>query len=304
MNNQALEVFCWLATLKLHPAAGRMTSMSRNVIVFLVVAMLVWPTPAVSAQAARDDRSPNGPGAFQDVPTGHWAEEAIGWAVANGITQGTTDGNFTPDLHETRAYTVYYLYKLYAAELSGVAGSDTFDDVPVGHWADEAIGWAVANGITAGTGDGQFSPDRPLTRAQKVTFLYRAHLMYNSAGTDSPGSDTFGDVPVGHWADEAIGWAVANGITAGTGDGLFSPDRSLTRAQAVILLQRSSTRTPHPDIPPPPARAVRMTPSPSTASVQDAAEAAGVAFLDTVVANSDLGYDCWEGCDNSLSVIG
>ena len=70
------------------------------------------------------------------------------------------------------------------------------------------------------------------------------------------GSDIFSDVEVGHWADEAIGWAAANGITRGTGEGEFSPERALTRAQAATLLAQAAPPTPRLDIAPPPPRPV------------------------------------------------
>ncbi len=72
---------------------------------------------------------------------------------------------------------------LASAQTSSLRGSDTFTDVPAGHWADEAIGWAVENGITTGTSDTTFSPNDTLTRAHMVTFLYRYHKNVVSAET-------------------------------------------------------------------------------------------------------------------------
>ena len=109
-------------------------------------------------------------------------------------------------------------------QVSDTRGSDVFDDVPSGHWADEAIGWAVSNGITVGVGEGRFDLDGIVTRAQIITFLYRtvSSLEHDSVGgTPAKGSDIFGDVPSGHWADNAVGWAVSNGIVAGVSEDAF-----------------------------------------------------------------------------------
>ncbi|MDE0120330.1 MAG: S-layer homology domain-containing protein [bacterium] len=116
----------------------------------------------------------------------------------------------------------------------------SFVDVSPWNWGDEAIRWAVNNKITAGVGDGRFDPDGTVTRAQTVTFLYRLHnLLTDQPASDvSPGSDAFSDVSAGHWADTAIGWAVATKITTGVGEGRFDPDGTVTRAQIIALLYR------------------------------------------------------------------
>ncbi len=121
----------------------------------------------------------------------------------------------------------------------GAVGSDLFDDVPAGHWADREIGWAVANGITEGRGGGLFDPNGLVNRAQIVTFLFRlADLSGIPVGGGTLGSASFDDVPAGHWADEEIGWAVANDITRGVGGGLFDMGRVVTRAQIATFMFR------------------------------------------------------------------
>ncbi|MBQ7499793.1 MAG: S-layer homology domain-containing protein, partial [Clostridia bacterium] len=80
------------------------------------------------------------------------------------------------------------------------------------HWAHKAIDWAITNGITAGTSDTTFSPDTGCTRAQVVTFLWKAAGSPESSGT----AKTFGDVKAGSYYEKAVSWAVENGITAGT----------------------------------------------------------------------------------------
>ena len=119
-------------------------------------------------------------------------------------------------------------------------GSVLFDDVPAGHWADEEIGWAVSKRIIASVSDTTFGLNDTVTRAEIVTLLYTAvnAIQDNVVTTVSLGSDTFNDVLEGHEADRQIGWAVANGITSGVGQGLFDPGGTVTRAQIVTFLYR------------------------------------------------------------------
>ena len=148
-----------------------------------------------------------------------------------------------------RAFTVLIVVLL-TVVLAGTAGgqvsvtrgSDVFDDVPSGHWADEAIGWAVANGITVGVGGGRFDLDGIVTRAQIMTFLYRtvSSLEHDSvSGTPAKGSGIFGDIPSGHWADNAVGWAVSNGIVAGVSEDTFDLNGTVPRAEIVSFLHRT-----------------------------------------------------------------
>ena len=110
-----------------------------------------------------------------------------------------------------------------------------FYDVPNGAYFYEAVKWAVKNGITNGVGDNLFAPGQPCTRAQIVTFLWRA------AGSPEPKGAASGmsDVVPGSYYAKAVAWAVENGITTGTAEGTFSPDATCTRAQAVTFLARA-----------------------------------------------------------------
>ena len=112
----------------------------------------------------------------------------------------------------------------------------TFIDVPDSAYYAEAVNWAVAKKITGGVGNGLFAPNDPCTRAQIVTFLWRA------AGSPAPKNTgtAFGDVKLGSFYEQAVAWAVENGITGGTGEGMFSPDATCTRAQSVTFLYRAS----------------------------------------------------------------
>ena len=110
-----------------------------------------------------------------------------------------------------------------------------FSDVSTSAYYYEAVKWAQEKGITGGIGNGLFGPNRPCTRAQIVTFLWRA------AGSSEPKSmSSFSDVSADSYYAKAVAWAVENGITTGTGDGKFSPDATCTREQAVAFLYRAS----------------------------------------------------------------
>ena len=111
-----------------------------------------------------------------------------------------------------------------------------FQDVPIDAYYYEAVKWAQKKGITGGIGDGLFGPNQPCTRAQIVTFLWRA------AGSPEPEGAAAGmtDVAAGSYYEKAVAWAIENGITNGTADGLFAPDASCTRAQGMTFLFRAS----------------------------------------------------------------
>ena len=110
-----------------------------------------------------------------------------------------------------------------------------FYDVPNNAYFYEAVKWAVENGITTGVGNDLFAPEQPCTRAQIVTFLWRA------AGSPEPKGAASGmtDVVSGSYYEKAVAWAIENGITTGTTTSTFSPDVTCTRAQAVTFLARA-----------------------------------------------------------------
>ena len=110
-----------------------------------------------------------------------------------------------------------------------------FYDVPNNAYFYEAVKWAVKNGITTGVGNDLFAPEQPCTRAQIVTFLWRA------AGSPEPKGAASGmtDVVSGSYYEKAVAWAIENGITTGTTTSTFSPDATCTRAQAVTFLARA-----------------------------------------------------------------
>ena len=171
-------------------------------------------------------------GVFVDVATGSYYEDAVDWAVGNGITQGTDDTHFSPDGICTRAQAVTFLWRA-AGSPKPETRAMPFTDVPVGSYYYDAVLWAVENGITKGTSDTTFSPNMTCTRAQIVAFLWRSEKS-PAAGTANP----FADVKSAAYYADAVLWAVKENITKGTTNTTFSPDADCTRAQIVTFLWR------------------------------------------------------------------
>ena len=169
---------------------------------------------------------------FTDVAAGSYCYDAVQWAVANGITNGTDKTHFSPNAGCTRGQVVTFLWR--AAGEPTVGGNVGFVDVAPGSYCYEAVKWAVANGITKGTDATHFSPNATCTRGQVVTFLYRAE-----GEPAVGGSNGFVDVAAGSYCYNAVQWAVANGITKGTDATHFSPNATCTRGQVVTFLYRA-----------------------------------------------------------------
>ena len=171
-------------------------------------------------------------GVFVDVATGSYYEDAVDWAVENGITKGTDDTHFSPDGICTRAQAVTFLWRT-AGSPASKTSTMPFTDVPVGSYYYDAVLWAVENGITKGTSDTTFSPNMTCSRAQIVTFLWRSEKS-PAAGTANP----FADVKSTAYYADAVLWAVKENITKGTTSTTFSPNADCTRAQIVTFLWR------------------------------------------------------------------
>ena len=168
---------------------------------------------------------------FADVPANSYYADAVLWAAKNGITGGIGNGLFGPNQPCTRAQIVTFLWR--AAGSPEPKAMSSFADVSTDAYYAKAVAWAVENGITTGMGDGKFSPDATCTRAQSVTFLFRA------IGKLVDSKAEFSDVLTNSYYANAVAWAVENGVTNGIGDGLFGPDNSCTRAQIVTFLFRA-----------------------------------------------------------------
>ena len=170
------------------------------------------------------------PTVFTDVSEDAYYADAVLWAVANGVTNGTSATTFSPNTAVSRAQMVTFLWRAHGSPEA--TSTNPFADVSTSDYYYDAVLWAVANGVTTGTSATTFSPDAPVTRAQAVTFQWRA------AGSPVVSGSSFDDVAADAYYVNAVTWAVANGITNGTGGNNFSPDAAVSRAQAVTFLWR------------------------------------------------------------------
>ena len=180
---------------------------------------------------------------YIDVKDGAWYADAVLWATLAGVTSGTGEGRFSPNLNCTRAQVVTFLWRAAGSpdpeELEAGQEIPSFQDVPATAWYAEAVRWAARACITSGTSENQFSPNQPCTRAQTVVFLYRAAMLEPDFQAPAELQLPFTDVAENAWYRDAVAWAVANGVSSGTGAAAFSPNRICTRAQAVTLLWRA-----------------------------------------------------------------
>ena len=191
------------------------------------------PAGKVTVSAAFKAAAPASENPFTDVPSGAYYEDAVIWAVKKDITSGTSATTFNPDGSCTRAQAVTFLWRA-AGSPEPKSATMPFTDVPAGSYFEKAVLWAVENGITKGTSDTTFSPDASCTRAQIVTFLWRA-----GGSPAVSGNSAFSDVASDAYYAAAVAWAEKNGVTGGIGGGLFGSDNTCTRAQIVTFLHRA-----------------------------------------------------------------
>lgn len=168
---------------------------------------------------------------FADVATDAYYYDAVKWAVEKGVTNGVSETLFGPDQACTRAQIVTFLWR--AAGSPEPKSGSSFADVAADAYYARAVAWAVENGITKGTSETTFHPDETCTRAQGVTFLYRA------LGKLAAAQAGFTDVAADSYYADAVNWAAENGVTNGISETLFGPDGSCTRAQIVTFLYRT-----------------------------------------------------------------
>jgi hypothetical protein len=178
-------------------------------------------------------QSVQSPTAFQDVSAGAYYYDAVLWAVEQGITDGTSTTTFSPLQSCTRAQVVTFLWRA-AGSPKPVSSNNPFQDIKSSDWYYDAVLWAVEQGVTDGTSATTFSPLQNCTRAQVVTFLWRAN------GEPEVRTDVgeFSDVSMDQYYSEPVFWAVEHGITDGVGNGRFAPMDICNRAQVVTFLYR------------------------------------------------------------------
>lgn len=165
---------------------------------------------------------------FADVKAGTYYATPVTWAVMNCITNGTTNTTFSPDVTCSNAHIMTFLWRAYGSPVVNM--SNTFTDVTEDAYYYQAAQWAKSMGMVSGD---TFAPNAPCSRASAVTFMWQA------AGSPTVTTKTnFTDVPANADYAMAVAWALENGVTNGTTDTTFSPDRICTRAQIVTFLYR------------------------------------------------------------------
>ncbi|WP_166543182.1 S-layer homology domain-containing protein [Acutalibacter sp. 1XD8-36] len=168
-------------------------------------------------------------GGFSDVKQSAYYADAVLWAVENGITSGIGGGKFAPAQTCKREQIVTFLYRSKGSPQVSI--TDQFTDMPKSEEFQRAISWAVENNITMGNGKGQFSPEKGCTRAEAMTFIWRA------AGRPEPKTEaSFSDMPSSSDFRKAISWAVENNITQGIGNNKFGPNNPCNRGHIVTFL--------------------------------------------------------------------
>ena len=175
---------------------------------------------------------------FTDVKSGAWYEDAVQYAVDNGLFNGMSETTFGPDVTMSRGMLATVLYRL--AQKPEITTEKLFQDVSGGQYYTEAVKWAAEKGVVTGYGNGIFGPNDPITREQLATMLWRYAGSPNSTG--SLGSFTDG-VKTSEYAVPALQWAVEQGIVNGKGGGILDPKGNATRAEVAAMLMRYCTKT-------------------------------------------------------------
>lgn len=199
--------------------------------VCLILVML--PTVAFAEGHAKSTGNAEHDNPFGDIHEGDYYYDAVLWAVEQGITSGTSATTFSPDTSCTRSQMVTFLWRSAGSPHAQYTVSP-FEDVSSDTYYYEAVIWAAEQGITSGTSSTTFSPDTTITRAQAITFIFRA--MEAPAPAQSA---SFSDVPADAYYASAVSWAAEQGVTGGTSADTFSPDSDCTRGQIVTFIFRS-----------------------------------------------------------------
>jgi Leucine-rich repeat (LRR) protein len=177
-----------------------------------------------------DGSAPDTP-AFTDNPLGSRFHDPVQWMAHEGISVGYGDGTFKKDKSVSRGETAQFLYRMTGQSVT--APEPPFTDVRTSF--KNAVAWLAQAKISVGYANGQFRPNRPVTRGEFAAFLYR---MEKPEYFQAPGRSPFTDLNVGgtHW--KAISWLSSTGITAGYTDGTFKPGKTISRAEVAAFLYR------------------------------------------------------------------
>ncbi len=172
---------------------------------------------------------------YTDLPEdGHWSHDAVSWAILKHVAEPICANRFGPEEHCSRAEMVFFLWRTMGSPEPELSYSP-FMDLKHDTYYYKAVLWAAKQGITTGTSPTTFSPDELCTRAQALTFLWRAE------GSPKDGSKSIGfeDVAISDYYYSTVAWAYTNNITCGTSTSTFSPDKEISRAEALTFLFRA-----------------------------------------------------------------
>ncbi len=174
---------------------------------------------------------------FSDLEMNQWYHQYIDYVLETGLMEGIGDGKFAPNANMTRAQLVTVLYRM--AGEPAVELTDVFQDVREDDWFSEAVSWAYANGITQGMTESLFAPHASVTREQMVTFFAR-YAVLSGVEMEAEGdlSDFTDAAAVSEYAEDAMIWAVENGLILGMDNGTIAPKGTATRAQVAAILMR------------------------------------------------------------------
>ena len=181
----------------------------------------------------RTETTPRLENPFLDVDKKAYYYRPVLWAVRAGVTTGVNETHFAPDATCTRAQVVTFLWRAAGCPEPNAVHCP-FEDVPENAYYRKAVLWAVEHQITTGVSPTRFAPNDPCTRAQVVTFLYRA-----AGSPEWNAAVRFQDVPLDAYYFTCVSWAADMGITNGVDGEHFGPNRTCTRAQVVTFLYRN-----------------------------------------------------------------
>lgn len=183
-------------------------------------------------------KKPVEPLPFVDVAAEDWYGDAVAAVYAQGLMMGTAEDTFAPELAATRGMVVSILHRLTG---SPTVSAEVFEDVTADDWYGQAVAWAASEGIASGTSADTFSPNAAVTREQLAALLCNFAAQQGMDTTARSDLSSFDDAEtVSDWAQDAVSWAHAEGLLAGTSATTLSPQGEATRAQLAAMLVRFS----------------------------------------------------------------
>ena len=193
------------------------------------------PSGKVTIEATFAKTSSSPVDSFLDVNTGAWYYDAVKYAVENGLMSGTGTYTFEPNTTLSRGMIAQMLYALEGKP--SVSSANNFTDVSSSDWYDKAASWAQSKGIITGYEDGRFGPNDPLTREQLALILYNyAKSEGHSTSTKADLSKFADDTSTSPWAQQAMSWAVGEGLLSGRGVNMLYPTGTATRAEVAQIM--------------------------------------------------------------------